>query len=95
MKKEKITESCGKVFLDLGFAPDEAAILAMRSRLMNDIENLIRKKRWTQAHAARVLGISKSRVSDLVRGKWDRFSLDMLVTLAIRAGQRVEMRLAA
>ncbi|MDQ1314311.1 MAG: hypothetical protein QG662_420 [Pseudomonadota bacterium] len=36
--------------------------------------------------AAKVLGISQSRVSDLMRGKWDKFSLDMLVTLATRGG---------
>jgi len=34
-------------------------------------------------------------VSDLVRGKWDRFSLEMLITLATRAGMRVNLKLAA
>ena len=42
---------------------------------------------------AAVLGIGQSRVSDLVRGKWDKFSLDMLITLAARAGKRVELAL--
>jgi predicted XRE-type DNA-binding protein len=26
-----------------------------------------------------------------MRGKWDKFSLDMLITLAARAGRRVEL----
>ena len=97
MKKDKleITESCGNVFLDLGFPPDEAAILAMRSELMCQLEIVIRDKRWTQAEAAKVLGISQSRVSDLMRGKFEKFSLDMLITLATRAGKKVELRLAA
>lgn len=97
MKKEKlkITESCGNVFLDIGFPPDEATILAMRSELMCQLEILIRDKEWTQAEAAKVLGISQSRVSDLIRGKWDKFSLDMLITLATRAGKKVELKLAA
>jgi len=34
-------------------------------------------------------------VSDLIRGKWDKFSLDMLITLATRAGKKVELKLAA
>ncbi|MGZ5031030.1 MAG: XRE family transcriptional regulator [Methylobacter sp.] len=38
--------------------------------------------------------MGQSRVSDLVRGKWDKFSLDMLVTLATRAGRRVELTTA-
>jgi predicted XRE-type DNA-binding protein len=37
------------------------------------------------------LGIGQSRVSDLMRGKWDKFSLDMLITLATRAGRKVEL----
>lgn len=92
---EKITESCGNVFIDLGFPPDEAAVLAMRSRLMCELEILIAENKWTQAEAAQHLGIGQSRVSDLVRGKWEKFSLDMLVTLAVRAGRRCEILLAA
>ncbi|CAH1188906.1 Transcriptional regulator [Candidatus Nitrotoga sp. BS] len=97
MKKEKlkITQSSGNVFLDLGFPPDEAVILAMRSELMCQLEILIRDKQWTQAEAAQALSISQSRVSDLIRGKFEKFSLDMLITLATRAGKKVELRLAA
>jgi len=41
------------------------------------------------------LGVSLSRVSDLVRGKWEKFSLEMLITLATRAGLRVHLKTAA
>ena len=97
MKKEKlkITKSSGNVFLDLGFPPDEATILAMRSDLMCQLEILIRDKQWTQAAAAQALDISQSRVSDLIRGKFEKSSLDMLITLATRAGKKVELKLAA
>jgi predicted XRE-type DNA-binding protein len=97
MKKEKlkITESCGNVFLDLGFSPEEATILAMRSQLMVELRINIRDMEWTQAEAAQVLGISQSRVSDLIRGKFEKFSLDMLITLATRAGKKVELKMAA
>lgn len=97
MKKEKlkITKSSGNVYIDLGFTPEEAAILAMRSELMCRLEILIRDKQWTQAEAAQVLGISQSRVSDLIRGKFEKFSLDMLITLATRAGKKVELKMAA
>ena len=97
MKKEKlkITKSSGNVFIDLGFPPEEAAILAMRSELMCRLEILIRDKQWTQAETAQVLGISQSRVSDLIREKFEKFSLDMLITLATRAGKKVELKMAA
>ena len=41
--------------------------------------------------AAEHFGIAQSRVSDLVRGKWDKFSLDMPITLAARAGHKMEL----
>lgn len=93
--KEKITRSSGNVFTDLGFPPEEAAILAMRADVMAQLRLALEKRDWTQVEAAKVLGISQSRVSDLMRGKWDKFSLDMLVTLATRAGLHCELRLAA
>jgi len=91
----RITESSGNVFLDLGFPPEEAALLAMRADLMAKLRLTIDEKGWTQAEAAKVLGIAQSRVSDLVRGKWERFSLDMLITLASRAGLHPRLELVA
>jgi len=35
-----------------------------------------------------LLGIHQSRVSDLVRGKIDRFSIDMLVKLLAKTGRQ-------
>jgi predicted XRE-type DNA-binding protein len=94
MDKEAIIESSGNVFTDLGFSPAEATILAMRAELMARIRETIAAKAWTQSEAAEHLGIGQSRVSDLVRGKRDKFSLDMLVTLATRVGQHVELVLS-
>ncbi|MDD3883585.1 MAG: helix-turn-helix transcriptional regulator [Gallionella sp.] len=87
----RITESCGNVFLDLGFSPEEATLMKMRAELMARIRESITEHGWTQMEAAQQLGIGQSRVSDLVRGKRDKFSLDMLVTLATRAGRTVEL----
>ena len=51
-------------------------------------------KGWTQAEAARRLGITQPRVSRLIKGRWQDFSLDMLLTLAARAGLEPQLRLA-
>ena len=90
-----VVNSSGNVFIDLGYSPDEAAILQMRADLMADLRKFIKAKRLTQAKAAQILGVSQSRVSDLMRGKWERFSLEMLITLATRAGIRVTLKRAA
>jgi predicted XRE-type DNA-binding protein len=93
--KKTSTKSSGNVFIDLGFSAEEAAILKMRADLMTDLRKLIEVKKLTQAQAAEVLGVSQARVSDLVRGKWEKFSLEMLITLATRAGMRISLSRAA
>ena len=50
--KEPIVKSSGNVFLDLGFSPEEAAILQMRSEIMADLRKFIKNKKLTQAKAA-------------------------------------------
>jgi predicted XRE-type DNA-binding protein len=92
---EGVLNSSGNAFLDLGFSPEEAAILQMRADLMANLRKVIKARTLTQAKATRLLGVSQSRVSDLVRGKWEKFSLEMLITLATRAGLRVRLKTAA
>ena len=89
------TKGCGNVFIDLGFDPAEAKVMALRAEVMLRLEQHLQTKGWTQSEAARRLGISQPRVSRLIRGKWQDFSLDMLLTLAARAGLEPELRLAA
>jgi predicted XRE-type DNA-binding protein len=91
---ETIQESTGNIFTDLGFDPGKAAILEMRAKLMNDLREYIETSGMTQMQAAKQLGIAQSRVSDLVRGKWQKFSLEMLITLEARAGRQVTLELA-
>jgi predicted XRE-type DNA-binding protein len=90
-----VLSSCGNVFTDLGFSADEAAVLQMRADLMARLRKVIKTRKLTQAGAAKILGVSQSRVSDLMTGKWEKFSLEMLVTLATRAGLRVTIKTAA
>jgi predicted XRE-type DNA-binding protein len=87
----EITLSSGNVFRDLGFAPGVAANLLLRSKLMIEAEKLIERRRLTQTAAAKLFGVSQPRVSDLHRGRIDRFSLDALVELLARAGVSVEL----
>ena len=90
-----VIKSSGNVFIDMGYPSEEAAILQMRADLMADLRKFIKTKRFTQTKAAEILGVSQSRVSDLTRGKWEKFSLEMLIALATRAGIRVTLRTAA
>jgi len=93
--KKSIVVSSGNLFIDLGYSPDEAAILQMRADLMADLRKFIKAKKLTQATAAKILGVSQSRVSDLTTGKWEKFSLEMLITLVTKAGMHVTLKIAA
>ena len=87
----KVIPSSGNVFRDLGFGPTEAEHLRIRSDLMAALEKLIDDRKLTQARAAALFGVSQPRVSDLVRGKIDLFSIDALVQMLARAGVRTRV----
>src|SRR3546814_9830428 len=94
LNEDRITESTGNVFTDLGFDDAEAQVLALRADLMALLAKQIKARRMTQVAAAKVLGVSQGRVSDLTRGKADKFSLDMLVTFAAKLGTPARIELA-
>ena len=74
---------------------EEAANLRVRSQLMDKISELIAANGWTQVEAAAQCGLTQPRISDLLRGRISRFSLDALVNIAAALGQRVHVELAA
>ncbi|MBI2433558.1 MAG: XRE family transcriptional regulator [Candidatus Hydrogenedentes bacterium] len=93
--REGVIDSSGNVFLDLGYPPDEAAILQMRATLLADLRQFLSAKRLGPARAAKLLRISPARATDLIGGRWEKFSLEMLVVLATRAGMQVSVKTAA
>lgn len=92
---ETSTLGSGNVFIDLGFEPAEAEVMKMRAEVMILMRDKLKEQGWTQAEAARHLGITQPRVSRLIKGKVEDFSLDMLLVLAARAGLHPELRLSA
>ncbi len=85
----KMRRSSGNVFRDLGFSPAESESLRIRSELMARMRKVIEDEGLTQAAAARRFDVSQPRVSDLVRGRIDLFSIDTLVNMLAKAGVRV------
>ena len=66
--------------------PQEAASMKARSALMMALAEVIRERGMTQLDAAALFGVTQPRVSDLVRGKINLFSLDTLIDMAATAG---------
>lgn len=91
----KIIQSSGNVFRDLGFGEDEAEHLRVRSTLMISVRRLIEDRSLTQAEAAKLFGVTQPRISNLVRGRIDLFSIDTLIDMLARAGIHVDVVVSA
>lgn len=101
-----VTPADGNIFLDLGFAPEEASMLLAQSneiidekrrlkeQLMEEISLWIKESDLKQDEAAERLKVSRPRVSDVKRKKTEKFTLDALVEMLARAGKHVTMQVA-
>ncbi len=87
----EFTYSSGNIFEDLGFSKEEAENLKVRSVLMAGIRRIIQAEGITQTEAAERFGVTQPRVSDLVRGKIELFSIDALINMLAAAGHHVEI----
>jgi predicted XRE-type DNA-binding protein len=87
-KRDHAIETGGSVWHVLGFAPAESESLRIRALMMNVLIGEIEKWKLTQKEAARLLGITQPRVSDLTRGK-----IDTLVDFLAAMGLKVDLRM--
>ena len=72
----------------------QAENMRLRSELMMALKDTIARKGLSQSQAAKWLGVTQPRVSDLMRGKIELFALDSLINMLAAAGLHVEMRVA-
>jgi predicted XRE-type DNA-binding protein len=81
--------------MDLGFPPEEAEHLKIRSSLMIHLRKVIEARGLKQAGAAQLLGVTQPRVSDLYQGKIHLFSIDTLVDMLSHAGVRIKFAVSS
>ena len=101
-----VTKAGANLFLELGFAPDEARRLHAASRkhindtrllkqqLMEELSVWIAEHHLKQAQVAEILKVSRPRVSDVVNKKTARFSIDTLVEMLGRVGKPVKLAIS-
>ena len=82
----EVTVTKGNVFRELGFSDEEAVALAMRIDLAVEIEKFIKRNKMTQTKAAEFFGIPQPKISKIMSGKVNGFSIDYLVKVAAKAG---------
>ena len=72
--------------------PEEAESMKLRSRLMLAVQDRVAASGLAQAQTAKMLGVTQPRVSDLMRGRIDLFSVEALVDMLVHLGMRVEVK---
>lgn len=87
-----VTPAGANIFNDLGFDALEAENLKIRSLLMNELRRIVGD--MPQREAAALLGVTQPRVSHLMHGRIDLFTIDTLVNMLGHAGaiMRVSVR---
>lgn len=81
--------SCGNIFTDLGFSPEEAINLHARAELMLFIRGYINSNGLSQRKASAKFGIPQPRIAEIMKLKIDKFSVDQLLKYLSLMGMQV------
>ncbi len=90
-----MTQANQNIFEDLGFSAEESENLQVRSDLMISLRKLIRSNQWSLEEAALKLKTTIDCVEGLMEGDIDRFQVELLITMLIRAGMKVRVEVVA
>jgi predicted XRE-type DNA-binding protein len=85
----RVEERSGNVFADLGIAQPELALV--KAKLLQQIRALIAEKGLTQAQAAKLLALDQPKVSALVRGRTNGYTIDRLFKFLNLLGQQIDI----
>lgn len=91
-RRNEIEAGTGNVFADLGYA--DAKERTLKVELALEVNRVLKQRKLTQARAADLLGIVQPHVSDLVRYRLNRFSVERLMRFLTQLGKDVEIRIA-
>jgi len=90
-----VTLAQDNIFTDLGFSEEEAVNLKIRADLMLELRSFIKAQGWTQKTAASFLNETQPRISYLMYGDINRFSVDKLLLLLSKAGMGVKFEVVS
>ncbi len=88
-KKRKIEVSSGSAYADLGYKNYQE--METKADLTIEINKEIKKKKLTQTKAAKLLGISQPKLSELLRGHFRGYSVERLMHFLTELGKDVDI----
>ena len=76
-----------------GIASDQAelGLLILKSKLWSVVTKIITDRGLTQRQAAELLGISQPRVSNMMKGKLEKFSMDFFIEALVHLGHKLDL----
>jgi len=86
----EVHRGSGNVFADLGLA--DAEKLRIKTGLVIEIRKAVRSQGLTQQEAAKRMGITQPKVSDMVRGEFSNLSERKLMDCLTRLGYDIEIK---
>lgn len=86
---DQIVQSSGNVFADLDIHLNPEDVI--RIEIAREITRVIQERKYTQVEVARRLGTNQARVSDITRGRLDRFTVDRLLRYLLLLGVNLDV----
>ena len=87
----RVIKAQDNIFEDLGFEAAEATNLKIRADLILDLQKYIKQQKWTQQEAADFFNETQPRISNLMSGEIERFSIDKLVQMIAKTGMQIKV----
>ena len=87
-----VTLANSNIFEELGFDHQEATKLKIKAQLMCQISEWIKEHQLKQEEASHILQVTRPRVSDVLRGKSGKFTIDALIDMLDRIGKHVAVQ---
>lgn len=85
-------KSSGDVFVDIGFSPEEAEEMNVKSALITTIYDTIARRKLTQKEAAKICRTDQPTLSKVLRGRMESVTIDRLTAWLTALGRTVEIR---
>lgn len=93
-RKPDFERSSGNVFIDIGFSPEEAEELTVKTALISAIDETMSRRKLTQVKAAKLCGTDQPTLSKVLRGRVESVTIDRLANWLTALGRDVEIRVA-
>jgi predicted XRE-type DNA-binding protein len=88
-KKSNFIASSGNVFADIGC--EDAPELLAKAKLAHEIASIIKARGLTQSSAAEILATTQAKISDVVRGRLEKFTIDRLIKMLVAFDRDVDI----